>query len=77
MIKRLFRSRVMLLLALLGDVMLYAGPAPFDYSSASFEQALALQEQVTDDWLAREGVVGTAIGVVPADSAQPAWRHRH
>ncbi len=69
MIKRLFRSRVTLLLALLGDVMLYAGPAPFEYSSASFDKALALQERVTDDWLAREGVVGTAIGVDGAGHA--------
>lgn len=29
----------------------------------SFEAALVLQQQVTDDWLARDGVVGTAIGV--------------
>jgi hypothetical protein len=63
MMKRLFRSRVMLALALLGDVMLYAGPGPYDYSSASFDAALDLQARVTDDWLARDGVVGTAIGV--------------
>jgi len=63
MIERIFRSRVMLVLALLGDVMLYSGPGPYDYSAASFENALALQAQVTEDWLAREGVVGTAIGV--------------
>ena len=63
MTKRILRSRVLLVLALLGDVMLYSGSGPYDYSGVSFENALALQAQVTDDWLAREGVVGTAIGV--------------
>ena len=54
----------MLLLALGADLLIFAGPQdPFEFSGASFEAALTLQEQVTDDWLAREGVVGTAIGV--------------
>ena len=54
----------MFLLALGADLLIFAGPQdPFEFSAASFEAALALQEQVTDDWLAREGVVGTAIGV--------------
>ena len=53
----------MLLLALLGDVMLYAGPGPYDYSRLSFDPALEVQAAVTDDWLRRDGVVGTAIGV--------------
>jgi hypothetical protein len=61
--KRLFRSRVMLLVALVGDVMLYAGPGPYDYSPHSLNAALRLQAEVTDEWLARPGVVGTAIGV--------------
>jgi hypothetical protein len=63
-IRRLFRTRALLLLALGADLLIFAGPQdPFAFSGASFEAALALQEQVTDDWLAREGVVGTAIGV--------------
>lgn len=63
MLTRLFRSRFMLLAALLGDLLLYAGSGPYDYTGASFEAALALQENVTDEWMSREGVVGTAIGV--------------
>ncbi len=59
----------MLLLALLGDLFLLGGPGPYDYSTASFEAALRLQERVTADWLSREGVVGTAIGVDGAGHA--------
>ena len=59
----LVRSRFMLLAALLGDLLLFAGPGPYDYSASSFEAALTLQENVTEEWLSREGVVGTAIGV--------------
>jgi len=62
--RRLLGSRIGLLLALAADLLLYAGShGPWDYSSASFQAALSLQEQVTDDWLSRQGVVGTAIGV--------------
>jgi len=62
--KRLLRSRIGLLLALAADLLLFAGShGPWDYSSASFAAAVSLQEQVTDDWLSRQGVVGTAIGV--------------
>jgi len=53
----------MLLVALLGDIMLHSGPGPYDYSPNSLSAALRLQAQVTDEWLARPGVVGTAIGV--------------
>lgn len=53
----------MLLVALLGDVMLHSGPGAYDYTSISLQKALDLQAVVTDDWLSREGVVGTAIGV--------------
>jgi len=63
-IKRLFRSRLALGLALAADLLLFAGPSgEWDYSYSSFEAALSLQEQVTDAWLSRPGVVGTAIGV--------------
>lgn len=48
----------------MADLLLYAGThGPYDYTSTSFDQAMALQAQVTDDWLAMDGVVGTAIGV--------------
>lgn len=61
---RFLRSRFALVLALAADLILYAGSTgPYDYSVASFEAALAAQEQVTDQWLAKDGVVGTAIGV--------------
>lgn len=64
--KHLFESRIGLLLALLADVLLYAGSpgtGTHDYTASSFEVALAAQERVTEEWLALEGVVGTAIGV--------------
>ncbi len=64
MISRLFRSRVAFGLALAADLLLYAAaPGPYEYTASSFEAALAAQEKVTDEWLAHEGVVGTAIGV--------------
>jgi len=67
---RLFRSRVGLALALLADLLLYAAtPGPWDYSSASFDSALAAQALVTEDWLALDGVAGTAIGVDGAGRA--------
>ena len=63
MLKRVLRSRVLLVVALLGDIFLYAGSGPWEYSSISLQAAMDLQENVTDEWLAREGVVGTAISV--------------
>jgi hypothetical protein len=63
-IARLVRSRIALVFALLADVLLYAAPpGPYDYTTASFERALAAQSLMTEDWLALDGVVGTAIGV--------------
>ena len=62
--QRILRSRPALALALVADLLLYAGShGPYDYSATSFEAAVSLQERVTDSWLSREGVVGTAIGV--------------
>lgn len=62
--QRLLRSRAALALALVADLLLYAGShGPYDYSEASFAAAVSLQERVTDGWLSRDGVVGTAIGV--------------
>ena len=61
---RLLRSRVGLVLALIADLLIFAGSqGPFEYSNASFDAAMSLQSQVTSEWLARDGVVGTAIGV--------------
>lgn len=61
---RIFWSRLALGLVLLADLLLFAGThGPYDYTHASFEQAMALQADVTDDWLSMDGVVGTAIGV--------------
>lgn len=57
-------SRLALLLALavdlfsFGDSPLVRGP-----SQASLHAALAAQAQVTGDWLAMDGVVGTAVGL--------------
>lgn len=69
-IQRLFRSRAILGLALVADLFLFAGAhGPYDYSTASFDAALTLQEQVTDAWMSRSGVVGTAIGVDGAGHA--------
>lgn len=61
---RLLRSRIGLALALLADLLVYAGsPGPYDYTNASFEVALAAQSVFTEEWLDLDEVVGTAIGV--------------
>ena len=61
---RLLRSRTGLALALLADLLVYAGsPGPYDYTTASLEIALAAQDAFTEEWLALDEVVGTAIGV--------------
>ncbi|MSR20095.1 MAG: hypothetical protein EXR91_03845 [Gemmatimonadetes bacterium] len=68
--RRLLRSRAGLALALLADLLLYAGDhGPYDYTASSFEIALAAQERLTAHWLALDGVVGTAIGVDGAGHA--------
>jgi hypothetical protein len=67
---RLLRSRTGLVLALLADLLVYAGsPGPYDYTSASLEIALAAQNVFTEEWLALDEVVGTAIGVDGAGHA--------
>jgi hypothetical protein len=69
-ITRLLRSRVGLALALLADLLIYAGsPGPYDYTQASLELALAAQAVFTEEWLALDEVVGTAIGVDGAGHA--------
>ncbi|MDH3206480.1 MAG: S1 family peptidase [Gemmatimonadota bacterium] len=61
---RILRSRTALVLALLADLLVYAGtPGPYDYTQASLEIALAAQNVFTDEWLSLDEVVGTAIGV--------------
>jgi hypothetical protein len=61
---RLLRSRVGLVLALIA-----ASNEAFEYSNRPWgpakisRSAMSLQSQVTSEWLARDGVVGTAIGV--------------
>jgi len=62
-IRTLLRSRLFLGIALSGSLILLAGPAnPWAYSTKSFAAALTVQETMTDEWLALDGVVGTAIG---------------
>jgi hypothetical protein len=63
-ITRSIASRLALLLALFADLFSYGVP-PFVQgpSHASLSAALAAQAQVTDEWLALDGVVGTAVGL--------------
>jgi hypothetical protein len=57
-------SRLALLLALLVDPFTFGGsPLVRGPSQASITAALAAQAQVTDEWLALDGVVGTAVGL--------------
>jgi hypothetical protein len=61
--KRFFRSKVGIAIALFADLLISAGPSgPYEYSTVSFETARALQARMTDDWLSLDGVVGVAIG---------------
>ena len=56
MMKRLLRWWPALVLTLGAFLVLKVSPiGPWDHRSSSFEAALTLQEQVTEDWLAREG----------------------
>jgi hypothetical protein len=61
---RFFRSRTGLALALLGDVLLRAGPHDWR-EGPDLSAALAAQEQVTAQWIDLDGVVGTAVGLDP------------
>lgn len=68
--KRRFGSRLALLAALVADLFtpgvtaLDRGP-----SQLSLEAAFAAQAQVTEDWLSRPGVVGTAVGLSSSGQA--------
>ncbi len=57
-------ARLALVLALVADLFTF-GVTPLGRgpSQASIQAALAAQAQVTESWLARDGVVGTAIGL--------------
>lgn len=62
--RTLLRSRLALGVALSASLILLAGPAnPWAYSASSLTAALSLQETMTDEWLALDGVVGTGIGL--------------
>jgi hypothetical protein len=62
--KWLLRSRVGLALALLVDLLTYGGRYRDTHVSASsMAAAMVAQARVTDEWLAMEGVVGTAVGM--------------
>lgn len=62
-ILRWSRSRWALVVALLVDVSIGGPPLPGILSGPSFEAAVAAQESVSADWLAMDGVVGTAVGL--------------
>jgi hypothetical protein len=67
---RLLRSRVLLVAALAADLVLYASePRHDEYDPDSMRAALVAQARMTEDWLALDGVVGTAIGVDAAGNA--------
>ena len=59
---RLFRSRAGLVAALLGDILLRAGPHDWR-AGPDLTAALAAQEEVTAEWIDLDGVVGTAVGL--------------
>lgn len=62
--KRRLGSRLALVAALVADLFTQGVPA-FDRgpSQLSLDAAFAAQAQVTDEWLGRPGVVGTAVGL--------------
>jgi hypothetical protein len=61
---RRLRSRLVLLLAAMADLFtLGVSPLGRGPSAASLDAALAAQAQVTEEWLAMDGVVGTAVGL--------------
>jgi len=63
-------SRLAFLAALVADIFVHGIPAlDPGPSSLSVQAALAAQAQVTESWLARPGVVGTAVGTGPDGGA--------
>ncbi len=65
MMRRFFRSRIGLVLAFVGDLLMRAGPheATYGLKAADLRAAFAAQAQVTARWIDLDGVVGTAIGL--------------
>jgi hypothetical protein len=62
--KRRLGSKVALLGALVADLFTHGLPAlDTGPSQVSLQAALAAQAQVTEEWLGRPGVVGTAVGL--------------
>ena len=61
---RLLRGRVGLVIALMGDTLLFAGPhkATYGFDASDLQAALTAQAQVTAQWIELAGVVGTAVG---------------
>lgn len=67
--RRFWKSRAALAVALAADVLLYAStPGPYP-AGASLDAAIAAQAQVTAEWMASPGVVGTAVGFGPGGEA--------
>lgn len=68
--KRRFRSKLAFVAAIVADLFTHGVPAlDRSPSQISLDAAFAAQAQVTEDWLARPGVVGTAVGL--NSSGQP------
>jgi len=68
--RRRFRSKLALLAAFVADLLLHGGPAlDRSPSQLSLQAAFAAQAQVTEEWLNRPGVVGTAVGLGPGGQA--------
>ena len=62
-IQRLLRSRAALALALVADLLLYAGSqGPFDYSQASFAAALEQILETIESWNAQSLITGVCPG---------------
>lgn len=61
---RVLRSRIGLALALLVETLVWGGPHhPHDAFPTSFAQAVDAQSRITEAYLDRDGVVGTAVGI--------------
>lgn len=68
--RRGLRSRLLLLGAVLADFFTHGLPAlDPGPSQVSIQAALAAQARVTDEWLSRPGVVGTAVGIASSREA--------
>ena len=67
---RLLKTWRGLVLALMAEFLFFGGPHhPRAAFQASLDAAFSAQAEVTNDWLAMDGVVGTAVGVGPGGEA--------